>query len=184
MTDVISPQVTYKKVVQHAPRYKYVRINMSNILSNQVTVSATNSVEVHFKLPYNTVMNLSRSRFNCSLKLDDQGNGAYSSMIADAWPFFGNVSVETGNGIQMLNLTNSSKYTKILNKVNTKFKDFVTRDTTDLMYPCNSTTNATITLGGTAQSVAYLESKYYNKLVGDGAGAGDNDIDVSYALGN
>ena len=56
-SDVISPQIMYKKFQQHAPKYKYVRINMSNILSNQVPVTASSSVEVHYKLPYNTVFN-------------------------------------------------------------------------------------------------------------------------------
>ena len=111
-SDVISPQIMYKKFQQHGPKYKYVRINMSNILSNKVALTDSASQEIHFKLPNNTVMNLSKSRCNCDFFVPAQGAGYCSNLLSDCWPFMGNVSVETGNGTQLLNLTNSSKYTK------------------------------------------------------------------------
>ena len=111
---------------------------MSNILSNAVTVTASNSVQVQFKLPSNTVYNLSKSKLISALTIAAQGAGVASNFAVDCFPFFGNVSFETGNGIQLLNLTDSSKYTKIMQKIATKYEDFTTRDVSDLNYPCNS----------------------------------------------
>lgn len=55
-------QMFYKQVDEFAPRYKYVKIYMSNILGNTIAVTATGTTAVQFKLPYNTVINLARSK--------------------------------------------------------------------------------------------------------------------------
>ena len=49
--EVISNQFFYKEVDEVAPRYKYVKINMSNILGNAVTVTPSGSTQIQFKLP-------------------------------------------------------------------------------------------------------------------------------------
>src|SRR3989338_955728 len=165
MTDVISPQVTYKKFTQQGPKYRYLRLNMSNILSNQVPITATTSTQVHFKLPYNTVVNLAKSKFNCTVVVPAQGAGITSNMRVDCWPFAGPVSLETGNGIQILNLPETTRYTSVLGKLNMKYDDYLTRDASDLCYPCNSTLDPKVPLNEaksetTVANVAYLEPKY------------------------
>lgn len=135
---VVSNQIYYKQSNEIAPRYKYVKINMSNIMSNSVTVSNTSSTQVQFKLPYNTVYNLSKSKLSVLIPVPAQTSGGnkVSYTTVDAFPF-GNqtVSLETGNGLQLLNLSEAARYTKVVTKVNKPFKQFMTTDDMNIPHP-------------------------------------------------
>mgnify|MGYP003519991454 CR=1 FL=1 len=163
--DIISSQINYKQMNQYQPRYKYVRINMSNILSNKVPVTATGTAQVQFKLPYNTVYNLAKSKIATLIPVQAQtgvaNNAGCARVVADCWPF-GNqsVSFETGNGLQLLNLNESSKFTKIVTKYNTSLRNFLTKDVTD--FPNVTPTATNPTPAGTAMSGASgTEARYY-----------------------
>ena len=57
----IKPQnINYKKVEQVSGKYRYLRLPLNNITGNQVTLSATASQLLEFKLPAG-VYNLARS---------------------------------------------------------------------------------------------------------------------------
>lgn len=179
---LIAPQLIYKQVPQIAPRYKYVRINMSNINSNQVALTANNSVVVQFKLPFNTVFNLSKSRFSHSLTVPAQA-AAVSAMIADAYPYVGEVSLETANGLKLLSLTESSRFSKIVGKTSMSLDEFLARDVSDLCYKSNvaNANGANATPGALRdQTENYIETKYENASVAGVA----NTVEVSYELGN
>jgi len=177
--EVISNQIFYKQLNQFAPRYKYVKVNMSNILGNTVAVTATGTTQVQFKLPYNTVFNLAKSKLSTLVPIQAQTTNTYGQLVYDCWPF-GNqlVSFETGNGLQMLNLPEPSKYTKVVSKVNTSFKEFITTDIANLPHPCNSTTNTNG--NNTTVSVPYLEPQYYSTS----ASATASNIPLFYELSN
>lgn len=179
---VVSNQIYYKQSEEFAPRYKYVKINMSNIMSNVVPVTADGTTQVQFKLPYNTVYNLSKSKIATLIPVPAQGGTVVSNTVADAWPF-GNqtVSFETGNGLQLLNLPESSKYTKILTKINTPFNQYMTSDLTDIPHVVpSSLTDAQNPTGlGTAGS-SFFESQYYRQSAAGVA----NAIPVFYELSN
>ena len=182
---VISNQFFYKEVEEVAPRYKYVKINMSNILGNSVAITATGSTQIQFKLPYNTVCNLAKSKLSCLFPVPGQGADTYSQLVSDCFPFGnGLVTFETGNGLQMLNLPESAKYTKIQSKLNTKMSDFLGIDVTNNPHPCNG--NANLTGLGTAASNTIYEPQYYNTS-GDSAGVGtgnaQNNVPIYYELG-
>jgi len=136
---VITRQANYRPQAVIGPRYKYMRLNMSNLSSSSVALTATGSAQVHFKLPSNTVLNLARSKFECSATIAAQGASTYSYMWADCFPF-GAISLETGNGLQLMNLTEAPRYTKIVSKVQTEQKDFLTNDESELLFPSNSIT--------------------------------------------
>lgn len=138
---VVSNQIYYKQSDEFTPRYKYVKINMSNILGNSVTglQASGGSVQVQFKLPYNTIFNLSKSKLATVIPVPASGtDGTYTYTVADAFPF-GNqqISLETGNGLQLLNLPESARYTKVLTKVNTPFNKYATNDTSDMPHIIN-----------------------------------------------
>lgn len=182
---VVSNQIYYKQSEEFAPRYKYVKINMSNIMGNTVTLNTT-SINVQFKLPYNTVYNLSKSKLATLVPIGAQANTYCSYMNSDAWPF-GNqtVSLETGNGLQLLNLPESSRYTKVLTKINTPFKDFMTTDNADMPRPNTNTPLENNPTGLGTPGTNLYEPKYFNtSVVSDGAGAGINNIPIYYELGN
>lgn len=162
-----SSQIVFKQHSRLAPRYKMLRVNLSNLNTNQMTLSATNTTQLSFKLPYNVAFNLSKSRFAGSLAVLAQTNAFTSGAIADAWPFFGSVSLETGNGIQLVNLTDPTKYSKVVGQTGMDYKEYLTRDTSDLIAPSNSATNATQT--GVAQSVAYLEPLHLDESTANNA---------------
>ena len=183
-TDVVSPSVIYKQYSQLAPKYKYVRINLSNLQTSTVALSATTSTELQFKLPSNTVMNLSKSVLSASLVVPAQGAGIVSAMVADCYPFGGAVSFETGNGLQILNLPYSSKFSKIVGKTSIKDDELITRDKSSFCYPCNSLINGLVpkTNDGSddAAVVPYLEPKYHR--ISDDSKS--NTILMQYALGD
>lgn len=159
MADNISKQIFYKVGQQIAPRYKFVRVNMSNVLSNQVALTATQSTKIEFKLPYNTVFNLAKSRLNMVLPMPASGaNGDMVNTYADAPAFLQDITFETGNGLRLTDLQHVGKYTKITTKVNTSLSSFLTRDATEMMYPVNDDASATST--GVAVDVPYLENNY------------------------
>lgn len=180
---VIGSQIFYKSVDLYAPRYKYVKINMSNILGNTVSVNPTSTTQVQFKLPYNTVYNLSKSKLATLIPLGVQTTNTFSQVVNDCWPF-GNqlVTFETGNGLQLLNLPESSKYTKIVRKTTLPLAEYLTRDVSNFPYPCNNagTTTLNQTGLGTVGSVAYLENQYYAQS----ASATVNYVPVLYELSN
>jgi len=182
--DVISPNIIYKQYSQVAPKYKYVRINLSNLQTSTVALSATTSTELQFKLPSNTVMNLSKSVLSASLVVPAQGAGIVSAMVADCYPFGGAVSFETGNGLQILNLPYSSKFSKIVGKTSIKDDELITRDKSSFCYPCNSLINGLVpkTNDGSddAAVVPYLEPKYH-RISGDDE---SQTVLMQYALGD
>lgn len=177
---VISNQIMYKQYNEFQPRYKYVRINMSNILSNKVPVTATGNQQVQFKLPYNTVYNISKSKISTLIPLAARAAGKYTYVTVDCWPF-GNqsVSFETGNGLQLLNLTESSKYTKIVTKYNTSYRNYMTKDVSDMPHPLTSADNPSPL--GTAGSDFLPENQYYSISA---ANTGAQNVPVYYELEN
>ena len=148
----ISNQINYKVVDQYAPRYKYVKINMSNILGNTVTITATGTTQVQFKMPYNSCYNLAKSKLVAVIPVGAQGASVYSFTVADAFPFGDqSLSFETGNGLQLLNLPAPAKYTKLLSKYNTDLKDFLTTDVSNIPHPMPLNNNLFLNASVTAR---------------------------------
>lgn len=182
-TEVISNQIYYKQINQYAPRYKYVKIYMSNINGTAVTVTATGTTQVSFKMPYNTTFNLAKSKLVYLVPIQAQTTNTTAQIVSDCWPLGNNpVSFETGNGLQLMNLVESSKFTKILRKLNIPLNEYLTRDDTNYPFPCNVTgaTTTNQTGLGTVGSVAYLENQYYQQ---SGAASAFN-VPVMYELSN
>ena len=185
---VITRQANYRPQPVIGPRYKYMRLNMSNLSSSSVSITATGSTQVHFKLPSNTVCNLARSKFECSVALSSQGGTERSYFWTDCFPF-GAISLETGNGLQLMNLTEAPRFTKIVSKVQSEFKDYISNDESELLYPSNAIDPSAQTTPATGNS-AYpnstdltqtyvIEPRYYSV---SGAPA-TQTIGVSYTLG-
>jgi len=178
MSELKGSQINYSQAMLHAPKYRYLRVPMSNIQSSSVTVGATTTTNVEFKLPYNTVMNLSKSKLSCAMSLAAETTNL-SNVIADAYPFFGQVSLETTNGLRMVDLPYSTKYSKIVGKACTSFSDFMTRGRCDFLDPCK-TLGTSNYIANVAGSVDYLEPNYYHQS----AAATAQKIQMSYELGN
>lgn len=180
--EVVSNQIFYKQVNEFSPRYKYIKINMSNIMGNTVSVTPTGNTQVQFKMPYNTVFNLAKSKLVTLVPIQSQTTNTTSQIVADCWPF-GNqtVSFETGNGLALCSLSEASKFTKIVRKTTLPLTEFLTRDYTNYPYPSNvtGTTTTNQTGLGTVGSVAYLENQYYDQVTGAA-----NNVPIMYELSN
>ena len=57
---LIPNQINYKKTIEYAPKYRFMRIPLNNISGNSITVTPTASQLLEFKLPP-SVYNLSKS---------------------------------------------------------------------------------------------------------------------------
>ncbi len=136
---VASKQIYYKKFDEMAPRYKYVRVPLSNLNSTTVTVAATATSAIAFKLPYNQTYNLSKSRIRFDVPIAAQT--AFSNTAADSFSWCDSISLETGNGLQLVNATNCNRYCHIATKLLTKQAEFLTRDITDGTFPQLTTLN-------------------------------------------
>jgi hypothetical protein len=186
-TEIVAPQFNYKPFMMNGPMYKWVRIQLSNTNSNSLTLSTTSTTEAHFKLPANDVFNLSKSKlaYQIALPASATGAGYKTAMIADCYPFCGNVSLETGNGIQAVNLQEASKFSKITTKCNTKLNDYLAKDSSEVCYPnYGYVTTDFVTknylLNGTnlldAPDVPYLENQYYQATADENAQTFDKCI--------
>jgi len=171
-SELVPSQLVYKDVKTHAPRYKYVKILLSNILNNQFVPTATGVTQIQFKMPYNTVYNLAKSKLAYQINIPAQGSGVYTWVYQDCFNL-GNqlITFETGNGLQLLNLPEPMKFSAIIGKVNQKFTDYVTNDGTEKPYSNavysgvgtlqgSGNLTANPTCQGVAQSVPYLEPQY------------------------
>ena len=158
------------------PIYKYVKTSMANAQSTTVTLTATGQTEVSFKIPHNSVFNLSRSRLAGTLNINAQSGTTKSVIHADTLPFQCSIYLQTANSLNLSESTQAAKYMRIANKLHTKVTDFLTNDDVGFCYPSNSTSNATA--NGTAQTVAYLESQYLEQSADDTAMARTFEVDV------
>jgi hypothetical protein len=175
MPTLTPAQISYKDIRTVSSKGKYVKVVMSNILGNSFIPTATGVTQIQFKIPYNSVFNLARSKLAYQISLPAQGAGNYTWCTQDCFNL-GNqlVTFETGNGLQLLNLPEPQKYSSILGKLNQKFTDYITNDFTEKPYsnaafasylngspaaaPANPTANPTCQ--NVAISVPYFETQY------------------------
>ena len=102
------------------PIYKYVKTSMANASSTTVTLTATGQTEVSFKIPHNSVFNLSRSRLAGTLNINAQSGTTKSVIHADTLPFQCSIYLQTANSLNLSESTQAAKYMRIANKLHTK----------------------------------------------------------------
>ncbi len=184
---VTPKQIFLKKYDALAPRYKYLRVNLSNLTSSSVAVNPSTTSAVSFRLPGNTVYNLSKSRLRCDVPIPLQTGSLTSNMAVD-YSFMDSISFETGNGVQLANIQSANRYTKIVTRVNTKISDYLTNDTSDMLFKQITTLNPVGATGGAiASAVAPFCTREYSAQFLINSGVNGNTglaqtIQVNYPL--
>jgi hypothetical protein len=184
--ELVPSQLVYKDIRTNAPRYKYVKLLLSNIQSNSFTPTAGGTTQIQFKMPYNTVYNLAKSKLSYQIYVPAQGSTPYYTWVTQDCFNLGNqlITFETGNGLQLLNLPEPQKYSAVVGKLNLKLTDYITNDSTEKPYPNLNEVNGAST-NVTCQNVApsttnNLESQYLNVSGSNSAFHDDN----YFKLGN
>ena len=163
------------------PIYKYVKTSMANAQSTTVTLTPSGQTEVSFKIPHNSVFNVSRCRAAGNLYISKQ-NTDESVIHADTLPFQCSIYLQTANSLNLSESTQASKYMRIANKLHSKVGDYLTKDKSGFLYPSNLVTNPTASTE--AQTVPYMESKYLEESATTGAGTvGDLNRKFEFMIG-
>lgn len=157
----IAPQINYKSVEPSAnPKYRFLRVPLNNITGSQITVGATTSQLLEWKLP-NAVYNLAQSYIGYSVGIVSQGaTPNYGNIHADCLEIATNAYFGTAGGLDLCNLNYVNRYTKVWRKARTPFSEYISNDASSQLAPCNELKGVNTIGGGGVPLVNYLEPKY------------------------
>lgn len=133
--EVIPKQYITETYAGSGPTYKLERQLMYNNLGTEVPIQANSSVSCQWRLPYSTAHNMSRSRVSGKITVPAvAGNNTF--MIAEGYPFCGAFKFGPSNAPgSIIDIASPTKFSKIMTKLTTKYTDFLTRDTSEFVYP-------------------------------------------------
>jgi hypothetical protein len=123
--------INYKTVEQFSGRYRYLRLPLNNITSNTVTLSATASQLLEWKLPV-AVYNLGRSYISYSdpLKLI-VGNGIYG--YDNTLEIAQSLTFGTAGGLNLADVNYANNYINVARPIDTPIDTFLSNDVTSGM---------------------------------------------------
>lgn len=158
-----TPQLMFKNVNMDVPRYRYARIPLNNLPSGQVPLLPTSSTLCEWKIPAQSVINLSRSYIAYQYTLAAPAAGLYNVANIDGcdWRqvYFG-----MGSGVGVVDLQYADTWVNASRPLRTKFEDFLSNDQLSGFYPCNQLNTSNIypfSLDGLAAGTANASSKSY-----------------------
>ena len=138
MSTSFASQIDYKHVEPSAnPKYRFMRIPLNNITVSSFQVGPTTPQLMEFKLP-NTVYNLAQSYVSYQLALPAAGGTLVNWVNEDCFDLATNAYFGSAGGMDLCNLNFVNRYTKVVRKMKTSFTDFMSKDNTAQLYPCNT----------------------------------------------
>lgn len=117
-------QINYREKRKEYPQYRLQRREPFGASSLRVA-AGTNEIST-FRLPSNSVYNLSRSFLCFTATPDGAVLNRYNFLYADFFPFIQSLRVYTDSGITLINLNDVAKHTKMVWKPNIKLEDYLT----------------------------------------------------------
>ena len=170
----VAPQINYKAVEPSAnPKYRFLRIPLNNITGGSFTIGATTSQLMEWKLP-NSVYNLAQSYIGYQVATAAQAAGVVSWIHEDCLEIATNAYFGTAGGLDLCNLNYVNRYTKVWRKARTPFSEFISKDTSSQLYPCNAAAgdgnpDTANPIGFGTSSTNYLEPRYLRASVANTA---------------
>jgi hypothetical protein len=144
-----SQQVDYKLRPIVAPKYKFVKLPMSNLPASSVGIGSSSAVPLEWKLPANTVYNLARSYWQYSLNVPGQTAAAgINYTFEDVFELAQTVSFGAPGGQDLVSLQWASNYTKIARKIATPLQDYMSNDDMTGLYKCGTAASSNYVPGG------------------------------------
>jgi hypothetical protein len=136
---VVVPDATnFKSVTEFAPRYRYLRLVVSNLNTGSVSLQPTASQMLEFKLPSTDVYNLSKSYIEYSMATGASTNPGYNWLHEDAPTIFNSVQLATSAGVTLCDLQNANNYGKLKMRQTTSTAKLLGSDSLGALYPCNT----------------------------------------------
>lgn len=132
MQTVTSNNINYKSVQQYSGKYRYLRIPMNNVTGNTVTLEATGSKLIEFKLPV-TVYNLGRSVFSYTDQLPlllTKYTYAHDCTLEIAQ----SIQFGTSGGLNLMDLQYANNYINVARPIDTPVDIFMSNDITSGLY--------------------------------------------------
>lgn len=128
-------QLQFKDVQMQVPRYRFARIPLNNLSAGTVTINPTSSTLCEWKLPAQTVFNLSKSFIQYQLAIPASASN-YGIVFADGCDFR-DIYFGDAGGKPIVQLTSADSYVNALRPFRVPIQDFLGRDQLSAFYPCN-----------------------------------------------
>ena len=171
MTDILhlAQQCQYKDVPMRVPRYRYARIPLNNLTSGTVTLTATSSTLLEWKLPAQSVFNLSKSMIAYQYAWPALANN-YGITFEDGSDFR-TAYCGNGSGLGIVDLQYADTAVNVLRPIKTPITEFLSKDQLSQFYPSNQLASTNLfpfsrdglLLGNeNACSTNYLEAQHLN----------------------
>ena len=127
--ELIKPNnINYKTVAQASGKYRYLRLALNNITGTQITLSATASQQLEWKLPVG-VYNLARSYVQYT---DNNVIDGVKSLFGydNTLPIAQNIQFGTAGGMNLCDLNFANNYINVARPIDTDIDVFLTNDVT------------------------------------------------------
>lgn len=127
--------VEFKDCDIKLPRYRYTRLNMSNLPTGSCTVTPTSSTMCEWRIPSSACMNLARSFVTYQYTVPALAAN-FACVFEDGFDFrqvyFGN-----GGGLGIVDLQYADAYVNAIRPIRTRLCDYLTNDQISQFYKCN-----------------------------------------------
>ncbi len=126
--------VNYKPVGMHNGRYRLRKVPLNNITGSSVTLSATATTLVEWKIPARTVFNPARSFIDYQTLFAAAGIGNYTWAFDDTFEICGSIQFCNASGIYLTDLQYASNYVSAARKIDTETRDYLSLDFTNALH--------------------------------------------------
>ena len=155
---VVVPDATnFKSVSEFAPRYRYLRLVVSNLNTGSFTLQPTASQMMEFKLPSTDVYNLSKSYLEYSMATGASTNPGYNWLHEDVPTVFNSIQLATSAGVSLCDLQNANNYGKLKMRQSVSTTELLGSDALGALYPSNALATANLQ----AMQVPYQAGNIY-----------------------
>lgn len=136
---LLSHATDFKTHNAYLPRYRYAKVVLNNISSSSVPISLSSTNLMEWKLPANTVYNLSKSYIQYSYKvLGSQANAGNFVVTHEIGSDFCNyIYYGNGGGLGIVDLNQADRYLAVIRNIRTPTTEYMSNDVSALNYPCN-----------------------------------------------
>lgn len=161
-------ETNYKSDNVNMPHYRYARIPLNNLPSGAVAWQPTSETLLEWRVPANTVFNLSKSYISIGSMSLPALAGSYGVSYEDGFPFR-RCQFSNGSGLNIVDIQYADCWVNTELPYRTKFEDFKQNDQLEALYPSRQLQTSNIVpmsldglTAGTvnATSVPYDEKQY------------------------
>ena len=175
---VVVPDATnFKTVSEFAPRYRYLRLVVSNLNTGSFTLQPTASQMMEFKLPSTDVYNLSKSFLEYSMATAIPSVGGFNWLHEDAPTIFNSVQLATSAGVTLCDLQNANNYGKLKMRQSVSTTELLGSDALGALYPSNGLATANLQ----AMQVPYQAGNIYGAPAAAAYGGVTNYLEPQHA---